>query len=79
MVAMIMESMASILWFFVLVICLLYTFGILVTQGANDWCAFHAFESGSEVYMVITQYWGSFTRSLFTLSISVTEVSAGPR
>ena len=45
MVAMIMESMASLSWLFVLLIGLLYTFDIIITQGAKDWRALHALES----------------------------------
>ena len=33
------EDMASLFWLFVLVIGRLYTFGMIITQGANDWRA----------------------------------------
>ena len=33
------EDMASLFWLFVLVIGRLYTFGMIITQGAIDWRA----------------------------------------
>eukprot|EP00927_Polykrikos_kofoidii_P061713 TRINITY_DN56551_c0_g1_i1.p1 TRINITY_DN56551_c0_g1~~TRINITY_DN56551_c0_g1_i1.p1 ORF type:complete len:546 (-),score=63.18 TRINITY_DN56551_c0_g1_i1:20-1657(-) len=71
MLRMILGSLASLTWLFILSAIFAYAFAILLTQGASMWTVSTSPEDKTE-QRLINDYFGTIPRSCYTLFISAT-------
>lgn len=62
----ILSTLKALVWAMVLLCMIIYVFGIIFAQGANDQLI-SASVTNSETRSVLVRYWGSLPRSMYTL------------
>jgi Ca2+-binding EF-hand superfamily protein len=72
MITMIFGSLVSLFWLFVLVVVVIYAFGIILTQGATDWRTNSKIEASVQEYQLVNSRFGSLYWTMYTLFLCMT-------
>lgn len=75
MASMILGSMASLFWLFVLLFGVIYVFAIVITKGAADWLLPAQADNANlfdASYARVQLSWGSVPKAMYTLLMSIT-------